>query len=177
MDPASFMGLHGSDSWHRPPRIRLPPWASKDPATSVGRFGSGYLSRPVGIRLLVPGLDIFHLDQQQLGRPMGHMPSPPSVGHPGLPESDHVDGIPMKYIHNSSPRSSPRFTVLPSSSACACIFILWLERIIENLEGLQTSYLQPSIGRKLHDPMVRFFGDSIQRSLHVIFGMDPTSQM
>jgi hypothetical protein len=46
-------------------------------------------------------LDIFHLDQQQLGRPVGHMPSPPSVGHPGLPESDHVNGIPMNYIHNS----------------------------------------------------------------------------
>jgi hypothetical protein len=26
------------------------------------------------------------------------MPSPPSGGHPGLPESDHVDGISMNYI-------------------------------------------------------------------------------
>ena len=123
--------------------IRLPSWAFTDLTPGIDLQGSGYLSRPVGIRLLVPGLDIFHLDQQQLGRSVGHMPSPPSVGHPGLPESDHVDGIPMKYIHNSSPRSSPRFTVLPSSSACACTFILWSERITENLEGLP-NFISPT---------------------------------
>jgi hypothetical protein len=30
------------------------------------------------------------------------MTPPPSVGHPGLPDVDHVVGIPMKYTHTTS---------------------------------------------------------------------------
>ncbi|KAK1681282.1 hypothetical protein QYE76_042130 [Lolium multiflorum] len=71
-----------------------------DPASFVGRW----------IRLPVPGLDFILLDLQQLGRPMGLMPPSPSMGHPGLPDPGTVDGTPMKYTHNSSPQSSPRFT-------------------------------------------------------------------
>jgi hypothetical protein len=55
-----------------------------DPATFMGLHGFVYLRRSVGIWLLGPGLHIFHLDQQQLGRSVGHMLSPPPVGHPDL---------------------------------------------------------------------------------------------
>jgi hypothetical protein len=67
----------------------------------MGLHGSGLLRRSVKIRLLVPGLDFILHDQQQLGRPMGHMPPSPSVGHPGLPDPSHVVDIPIKYTHNT----------------------------------------------------------------------------
>ncbi|KAK1648793.1 hypothetical protein QYE76_066598 [Lolium multiflorum] len=66
----------------------------------MGFHGSGLLHRSVEIRLLVPRLDFILHDQQQLGRPMGHMPPSPSVGHPGLPDPGHVVDIPIKYTHN-----------------------------------------------------------------------------
>jgi hypothetical protein len=66
----------------------------------MGLYGSGYLCRSVEIRPLFPGLNFIHLDLQQLGRLMGHMPSSPSVGHPGLPDLCHVVDIPIKYTHN-----------------------------------------------------------------------------
>lgn len=67
----------------------------------MGLHGSGYLYRSVEIRLLFPGLDFIHLDLQQLGRQMGHMPPSPSVGHPDLPDIVTVDGTPMKYTHST----------------------------------------------------------------------------
>lgn len=68
----------------------------------MGLHGSGFLQRSVRIRLSDPGPDFILHDQQQLGRPMGHMPPSPSMGHPGLPDLGTVDGTPMKYTHNSS---------------------------------------------------------------------------
>jgi hypothetical protein len=100
----------------------------------MGLHGSGLLRRSVKIRLLVPGLDFILHDQQQLGRPMGHMPPSPSVGHPGLPDPSHVVDIPIKYTHNSSPRSSPRFIIPPTS------FSSETKRI---LKSFKTFYLIP----------------------------------
>ncbi|KAK1662792.1 hypothetical protein QYE76_050951 [Lolium multiflorum] len=61
----------------------------------MGRLRSDYLHREVKIRLLLPGLDFIHLDLQQLGRPMGHTPPSPSMGHPGLPDIGHAVDIPI----------------------------------------------------------------------------------
>jgi hypothetical protein len=58
--------------------IWLPSWALPDPTPSTGQ-----------------------VDQQQLGRPVGRMPPPPFVGHPGLPDLGIINGKPMKYIHNT----------------------------------------------------------------------------
>ncbi|KAK1678957.1 hypothetical protein QYE76_039805 [Lolium multiflorum] len=44
----------------------------------MGLHGSGFLRRSVRIRLTDPGPDFILHDQQQLGRPMGHMPPSPS---------------------------------------------------------------------------------------------------
>jgi hypothetical protein len=43
----------------------------------------------------------MHLDLQQLGRPMSHMPPSPSMGHPGLPDLGHAVDTPIKYTHNT----------------------------------------------------------------------------
>jgi hypothetical protein len=55
----------------------------------------------VEIRLLFLGWIASIFYQQQLGRPMGHMPLSPFVGHPGLPDLDHVVDISIKYTHDS----------------------------------------------------------------------------
>ncbi|KAK1695834.1 hypothetical protein QYE76_012531 [Lolium multiflorum] len=60
----------------------------------MGLHGSGFLQRSVRIRLSDPGPDFILHDQQQLGRPMGHMPPSPSMGHPGLPDLGTVDAPP-----------------------------------------------------------------------------------
>ena len=78
----------------------------------MGLHGSDYLHRAVKIRLLLPGLDFIHLHLQQLGRPMGHMPPSPSMGHPGLPDLGTVDGTPMKYTHNTGVPLGPGPRVL-----------------------------------------------------------------
>jgi hypothetical protein len=41
------------------------------------------------------------------------MPPPPPMGHPGLPDPNYVVGIPIKYIHNSSPQSALGFAIPP----------------------------------------------------------------
>ncbi|KAK1642405.1 hypothetical protein QYE76_060210 [Lolium multiflorum] len=64
---------------HGPSRIRLP-------------------ARSVEIRLLFLGWTSSIFYQQQLGRPMGHTPPSPSMGHPGLPDLDHVVDIPIKFF-------------------------------------------------------------------------------
>jgi hypothetical protein len=56
----------------------------------------------VGIQLLFMGWTSSIFYQQQLGHPVGHRPQPPSVGHPDLPDLDHVVGIPMKYTQNNT---------------------------------------------------------------------------
>jgi hypothetical protein len=58
----------------------------------MGLAGSDPWPRSGWIRLFVPGMDIFHLNQQQLGHTVGHMAPPPSVGHPNLADLDHVVG-------------------------------------------------------------------------------------
>ncbi|KAK1695829.1 hypothetical protein QYE76_012526 [Lolium multiflorum] len=70
----------------------------------MGLHGSGFLRRSVRIRLSDPGPDFILHDQQQLGRPMGHTPPSPSMGHPGLPDLGTVDGTPM---NRSWQRPSP----------------------------------------------------------------------
>jgi hypothetical protein len=59
----------------------------------MGLHGSDYLHRPVEIQLLFLGWTSSIFYQQQLGRLMGHMPPSPSVGHPDLPDLDHVVDI------------------------------------------------------------------------------------
>jgi hypothetical protein len=71
-----------------------------DPTPGIGRARSGSLFL---------GLTSSILNLDQLGRPVGHMASPPSVGHPGLPELGAVDGTPMKYIHNRLRSHNPRW--------------------------------------------------------------------
>ncbi|KAK1660943.1 hypothetical protein QYE76_049102 [Lolium multiflorum] len=72
----------------------------------MGLHGSGFFQRSMRIRLSDPGPDFILHDQQQLGRPMGHMPPSPSMGHPGLPDLGTVDGTPMKYTHNTTRRTA-----------------------------------------------------------------------
>jgi hypothetical protein len=56
--------------------------------------------RRIGSSSLFLGWTSFIFNQQQLGRPVGRMPPPPSVGQPGLPDLGTIDGTPMKYTHN-----------------------------------------------------------------------------
>ena len=62
------------------PRIRSPSSSMSVPIAPPGPSGFRYhLGRGrLDPASLVPGLDFFHLNQQQLGRPAGYTPPPPS---------------------------------------------------------------------------------------------------
>jgi hypothetical protein len=49
----------------------------------------------------VTGLEFIHILLTATGPPGGPYASPPSVVHPGLPDLDHIVGIPIKYTHNN----------------------------------------------------------------------------
>ena len=102
-----YIAVHVKD----PPTSNMSSWIW----TPYGPSWIRLLDRSVEIRLMFLGWTSSIFYQQQLGRPVDHMPPPPSVSHPGLPDLDNVVGIPMKYTHNSSPRSSSRFNIPPSS--------------------------------------------------------------
>jgi hypothetical protein len=80
--------------------VKNPPRSS---LSFLGWTSSIFLYRgSVWMRLLFLGWTSSIFYQQQLDRSVGHKPPPPSVGHPGLPDLDHIVGIHIKYTHNNN---------------------------------------------------------------------------